>query len=140
MTKDTQIWYEPHPVTAERKAELRAQGFRILDAAFQPEGHENPVVRPVISREVLDAALAELPGNHADPDYVVRGMRNHFGDLFTSEDEAKVRELVRAPAGKPSEGLKAEEIKAALIAKGIEFKGNASKADLQALLDGAQAV
>ena len=39
---DDKIWYEPHPVTPERKAELRAQGFRILDAVFQPEGHENP--------------------------------------------------------------------------------------------------
>jgi hypothetical protein len=33
--------------------------------------------------------------------------------------------------------MTAAELKEALIAKGIEFKGNASKADLQALLDGA---
>lgn len=32
------ICYEPHPVTPERKAELRAQGFKIVDAAFAPEG------------------------------------------------------------------------------------------------------
>lgn len=32
------IHYEPHPVTPERKAELRAQGFVILDAIFAPEG------------------------------------------------------------------------------------------------------
>jgi hypothetical protein len=32
------IHYEPHPVTPERKAELRAQGLRILDARFAPEG------------------------------------------------------------------------------------------------------
>lgn len=36
------IWYEPHPVSMERKAELRAKGFRILDAVFMPEGHVNP--------------------------------------------------------------------------------------------------
>ena len=30
------IAYEPHPVTPERKAELRAQGFKILDARFKP--------------------------------------------------------------------------------------------------------
>ena len=30
--------YEPHPVTPERKAELRGQGFRIIDAVFKPEG------------------------------------------------------------------------------------------------------
>ena len=30
------IHYEPHPVSPERKAELRAQGFKIIDAAFAP--------------------------------------------------------------------------------------------------------
>ena len=34
------IIYEPHPVTPERKAELRAQGFKILDAQFAPADHE----------------------------------------------------------------------------------------------------
>jgi hypothetical protein len=33
-----QIIYEPHPVTPERKAELRARGYKILDAVFSPEG------------------------------------------------------------------------------------------------------
>lgn len=32
-----QIHYEPHPVTAERKAELRAKGFKIIDARYAPE-------------------------------------------------------------------------------------------------------
>lgn len=32
------IIYEPHPVTPERKAELRAQGFKIIDAKFKPLG------------------------------------------------------------------------------------------------------
>tara|TARA_Y100000310_G_scaffold324866_2_gene387353 strand:- start:15686 stop:15949 length:264 start_codon:yes stop_codon:yes gene_type:complete len=31
------IKYEPHPVSPERKAELRSQGFKILDARFAPE-------------------------------------------------------------------------------------------------------
>ena len=30
------IIYEPHPVTPERKAELRAKGLKIIDAAFAP--------------------------------------------------------------------------------------------------------
>lgn len=34
-----QIWYEPHPVAPERKAELRAKGFTILDAVFRPADH-----------------------------------------------------------------------------------------------------
>jgi len=36
--KTMQIAYEPHPVTPERKAELRAQGFKIIDARFAPPG------------------------------------------------------------------------------------------------------
>lgn len=47
------VWYEAHPVTPERKAAIRAAGFVILDAEFQPEGHENPD-----SPEVLDGAPA----------------------------------------------------------------------------------
>ena len=31
------IAYEPHPVSPERKAELRAQGFKIIDAQFAPK-------------------------------------------------------------------------------------------------------
>ena len=32
------IHYEPHPVTPERKAELRAKGLTIIDAKFAPAG------------------------------------------------------------------------------------------------------
>ena len=31
----SKIAYEPHPVTPERKAELVAQGFKIIDARFK---------------------------------------------------------------------------------------------------------
>ncbi len=34
------IAYEPHPVTAERKKELREQGYTILDAIFKPADFE----------------------------------------------------------------------------------------------------
>ncbi|MNR53757.1 hypothetical protein D3C85_1738230 [compost metagenome] len=82
-------------MTAERKVELRVQGFRILDAVFQPEGHENPTL------------------SHAAP----------------------------ADTGaKPSDGLKVEEIKAALAAKSIAIPDSVTlKADLAALLDAAPA-
>ena len=37
MQKATpKVIYEPHPVTRERKAELRAQGFQIIDVQFKP--------------------------------------------------------------------------------------------------------
>lgn len=34
------IAYEPHPVSPERKKELREQGYKILDAAFKPAEFE----------------------------------------------------------------------------------------------------
>lgn len=45
MTKivTDKIAYEPHPVAPERKAELRAHGYKILDARFAPPGE---VVEP----------------------------------------------------------------------------------------------
>lgn len=36
-----QVIYEPHPVTPERKAELRVKGFRIIDARYAPEGWDD---------------------------------------------------------------------------------------------------
>jgi hypothetical protein len=35
---DRKVWYEPHPVKPERKAELMAAGYRILDSVFAPPG------------------------------------------------------------------------------------------------------
>lgn len=37
-----QIIYEPHPCSPERKQELIAQGYKIIDASFAPEGYEHP--------------------------------------------------------------------------------------------------
>lgn len=61
----------------------------------QPDPAPAPAAAP--TRADLDKALAELPGSYTDPDYVVNGMRAYFGDLFTADDEAKVREVVKAP-------------------------------------------
>lgn len=33
---EKEIWYEPHPVTPERKAELVKQGYKIVDEQFAP--------------------------------------------------------------------------------------------------------
>ena len=39
MKKQPTAW-EPHPVSPERKAELRAAGYRILDERFKPADPE----------------------------------------------------------------------------------------------------
>lgn len=61
-------------------------------------------------RAYLDAALAALPGDYTDADYVVTQMSNHFGDLFTADDEAAVRAAVVAPSVKSDEEPAAEEL------------------------------
>lgn len=37
--------FEPHPVSPERKAELRAQGLKIIDARFDPAPKAEPAKR-----------------------------------------------------------------------------------------------
>ena len=39
---DEKVIYEKHPVTAERKAELRQKGYTIIDAKFAPDDYKHP--------------------------------------------------------------------------------------------------
>lgn len=39
---DEKVIYEKHPVTAERKAELRQKGYKIIDAKFAPDDYKHP--------------------------------------------------------------------------------------------------
>lgn len=39
---DEKVVYEKHPVTAERKSELRQKGYKIIDAKFAPDDYEHP--------------------------------------------------------------------------------------------------
>lgn len=41
-----EIIYEPHPVTAERKKELIAKGYQIIDAIFAPDDYVHPEQKP----------------------------------------------------------------------------------------------
>lgn len=47
------IAYEPHPVTPERKAELRAEGYTILDAIYAPKDDAPELDQ--ITREDIDS-------------------------------------------------------------------------------------
>ncbi len=70
-----------------------------------------------LSREDVEKALAGLPGENTDADYVVGAMSAHFKDLFTVDDEAKVRELVKAPAETDPAAKTEAELAADLAAK-----------------------
>lgn len=71
MIKEQTIWYEPHPVGAERKAELRAKGLAIIDAIFMPadcvqgdgSGEALPPAKFGVNelREALAAKGIEIP-------------------------------------------------------------------------------
>ena len=67
------VVYEKHPVTAERKAELRQKGYKIIDAKFAPDDYKHPEPikaekagkpnsggnKPKTDEEKLRAALTE---------------------------------------------------------------------------------
>ena len=68
------IIYEPHPVTPERKKQLREQGYKIIDAAFAPEGEapegEAPVKRGRKAKDAEpegEAPHVEQPVDPVDP-------------------------------------------------------------------------
>lgn len=66
--------------------------------------------------------------------------QGEFVLINKSDFDENLYELYEEPTGKPSDGLKVEELKTALEAKGIAIPdGVTKKADLAALLDSAPA-
>lgn len=55
---DLPIWYEPHPVSPERKREITSQGYRIIDAQFDPARIARPKADPLTVDEMQRADLA----------------------------------------------------------------------------------
>lgn len=110
----TKIAYEVHPVTLERKKELRAQGYRILDARFAPKddkavGAPGPELTVDQAREQLTALGIEF------------GPRLQLPGLLKLLEEHEAAEL--------------EGIKTRLTEKGVEHDENASLEDLTKLLE-----
>ncbi len=60
MTKDRPIHYEPHPVAPERKRELMARGFRIIDARFKPADAVDPMPANVDGETPPAAGLDDM--------------------------------------------------------------------------------
>jgi 4-hydroxy-3-methylbut-2-enyl diphosphate reductase IspH len=55
------IIYEPHPVSPERKAELRAQGFKIVDAAFKSVDYVETVPDAIQAEEQAETETPPEP-------------------------------------------------------------------------------
>lgn len=81
------IAYEPHPVTPERKAELRAQGLKIIDARFAPKEAPRPITREDVAAmkkaDVLD--LLEAHGVEADKADKVGDLRDTLSRVMFAE-------------------------------------------------------
>ena len=66
MAQNREIIYEKHPVSAERKKELREKGYQIVDARFKPADDTEQVDFAKMSVGELREYLAEQ-GIEFDP-------------------------------------------------------------------------
>jgi len=120
--KEREVIYEPHPVSPERKAELRAEGYKIIDARFAPV---TPIRKdgPTVAEYV---AAGYLASGYPPKGYASRSTEDEIADAIAAH---------AAATKKPKEPTIAE-IKEALVAKGIEIpEGVTKRDDLKALLD-----
>lgn len=49
------VYYEPHPCSDKRKAELRAKGYQVVDAKFKPVDWVDPE-KPKRARKVKEVS------------------------------------------------------------------------------------
>ncbi|MAM60857.1 hypothetical protein [Maritimibacter sp. UBA3975] len=72
------IHYEPHPVSPERKAELRAKGVQIIDAIYAPK--EGAAQVEHITREDIDKMPRKEVVDHLEA-HGVEGATGKVSDL-----------------------------------------------------------
>ncbi len=92
---DRKVWYEPHPVKPERKAELMAAGYRILDSVFAPPGwvpeDEAPPQPSAPAAEDVAALFAkheELFGSKAPQNMKPENLAKKIGAELARREEA----------------------------------------------------
>jgi hypothetical protein len=121
MESQKQLWYEPHPVTPERKKALLAAHYKIVDARYAPPGWVRPGA----------PAPAEAPlgfmGTDASASVVAPA---DFVDVELAEaaEQRSWAEYDKTPT--------AHELRAKLDAAGIEYQKHAPKAKLVELAAG----
>jgi hypothetical protein len=134
MAKFTGVAYEPHPVTPERKAELRKQGLKIIDVIFAPAGAA--AAEPLLSgqsglvdgdtfsddqlRELITEATGKAPHHKLGREKLI--------DQFNAINAEKSEEFA-------ANGLTRREIEADLSAMHVDFDPADALDDLAALRD-----
>lgn len=138
MTNERKIAYEPHPVSPERKAEMRAAGYKILDARFDPD--RQPVLAPETAgnglgsesgdqfsdeqlRAAIEAATGKAPHHKLGREKLVEQFNKLNAEYNARQDET---------AGN---GATRREIEADLTAMNVEFDPREPLEDLAALRD-----
>ncbi len=136
MTKEREIAYEPHPVSPERKAELRKAGYKIIDARFDPDAKPAPTSGEApagigtnsgdqFSDDQLRAVIKEATGKA--PHHKLG--RDKLIEQFNALNAAAHQEETAC------NGLTRREIEADLTAMEVEFDPNDALEDLAALRD-----
>jgi hypothetical protein len=121
MEQQKQIWYEPHPVTPERKKALLAAHYKIVDARYAPPGWVRPGA----------PAPAEAPLGFMETDAGASVVETaSFFDIEVAEaaGQRSWAEYDKTPT--------AHELRAKLDAAGIEYQKHAPKAKLLELAAG----
>lgn len=136
MTKERQIAYVKHPVSAKTKAELVAKGFRIIDARFKPKGADEiegggqkielgTDSGAGFSDDQLRAAIKEATGKAPHHKLGREKLTEAFNALNAQPD----------PDEEAANGLTRREIEADLVAMNVQFNAEDALEDLSALRD-----
>lgn len=115
------VIYEKHPVSPERKAELRQKGYKIIDARFAPDGYEHP--EPAKDEKPKAGGPLKVDEIRAALD--AKGVA--YGEKATKPELQKLLD----------DAVKADDLKAKLTEKGVDFAAAVTLEDLQKLLDEA---
>lgn len=138
MTNERKIAYEPHPVSPDRKAELRAAGYKIIDARFDPDS------KPALATETAANGLGSESGDQFSDEQLraaieaATGKAPHhkLGREKLVEQFNKLNTEHNARQGETAaNGAIRREIEADLTAMNVEFDPREPLEDLAALRD-----
>lgn len=80
------VIYENHPVSPERKAELRQKGYKIIDARFAPEDYEHPEpLKEAKGSKAAKAAAEKKAAEEAELKAKLQAALNEKGVQFSPD-------------------------------------------------------